>query len=91
MITTIIQQGTPIEKKELLGQLCSNLTLTDKIVSPVMFSEVQTFIDGLNRAKDKNPLFEPRNIIDTSSRNPVFTQVIPSLLRTLDDVRNSLG
>jgi hypothetical protein len=79
-ICFILENGTPIQKREALSQFCSNLILNEKKLYPTIISEVKVFIDGLNRTKADNPLFEPRNIVDTSSRNLVFTQAIPSLL-----------
>jgi hypothetical protein len=90
MATIIMSNGLPQDKKDFLGQICSNLTLTDKNVSVTTLPEIKVFIDGLNRAKAENPLFEPQNIVDVSERNPIFMSVADSLLRTWDDVRNCL-
>ena len=54
------------------------------------FVSKSSFINGLNRAKTENPLFEPENIVDVSDQNLVFSSVINTLLRTWEDVRTFL-
>ena len=80
MCTTIMNKGLAQEKREFLSQICSNLVLTEKKVAITMLPEVQAFVDGLQRAKEENPLFEPNNILDISDQNPIFVSVRKTLL-----------
>ena len=80
MCTAIMTKGFPEEKREFLSQICSNLVLTGKNVTITMLSEIEAFVEGLERVKEENPLFEPTNILDTSSQNSIFVHAIPSLL-----------
>lgn len=80
MSTEIMTNGKPDEKREFLSQICSNLELNGKKVTITMLPEIKVLVEGLRSIKEKIPLFEPSKIVDTSTRNLVFTQAIPSLL-----------
>lgn len=68
-------------KKDALIEIGQNLTLGDKKLNVCLKKPLQIFADGLLEVKAKNPRFEPRNIVDTSSRNEDFVAICPTLLR----------
>ena len=80
-IDDIIQNGTYEEKIEALSIVGSNLTIESKNISVTKGILYEALQKGLLEARTKNPQFEPRNIQDTSSRNGVFQDVCPTLLR----------
>jgi len=80
-VDEIFKNGSPEEKKEAIYEIGSNLTLKDKKMSVYNTKMYETIINGLLTAKTKNTQFEPENIQDTSSRNEVFEDVCPALLR----------
>ncbi len=45
------------------------------------------FVNGLREAREINPAFEPKNILDLSDENEVFASIRPRMLRMLVDVR----
>lgn len=80
-IAEIFKNGNFEEKSEALSETGSNLTIKDKklnISNEKLFSII---MNGLLEAKTKNTQFEPENIQDTSSRNEVFADVCPIMLR----------
>ncbi len=77
----IFKNGTPDEKKTILLEIGSNLRIKDKTVSIINNKLYSTLVNGLLTAKTKNTQFEPENVVDTSSRNEVFEDVRPTLLR----------
>ncbi len=83
------RNGTFDDKQEALSALGSNLILNDKkltITNMELFSVIEK---GLLDSKAINPMFEPRNIVDTSSRNEVFASVFYRQLRGLAAVRTA--
>jgi hypothetical protein len=83
-VAEIFKNGAPEEKKEALSEIGSNLTIKDKKLNVRNTNLYSVIINGLLTAKTKNPRFEPENILDTSSRNEVFVDVCPALLRDQD-------
>jgi DNA invertase Pin-like site-specific DNA recombinase len=80
-IEEVFKNGTVQEKKDTLSEIGSNLTLKDKKLNVYNTGVYKKIIDGLLTAKKENSRFEPENIKDTSSRNSVFADVCPTLLR----------
>ena len=80
-IDEVFANGSIQEKKEVLSEIGSNLTLKDKKLSVSNAKMYEAIINGLLTAKTKNTRFEPESIVDTSSRNEVFVDVCPTLLR----------
>lgn len=79
-IDEIFANGSTEEKKETLSEIGSNLTLKDKNINVSNNEIYSAIINGLLSVKAKNPLFEPENIIDTSSSNEDFMPIKNSLL-----------
>ena len=75
-----LQNGTSAEKKQLLHECRSNLTLKDKNLIVTNRKSLEAFSEFLVRAKAETPSFEPKNIVDTTRRNAIFSTVIPTLL-----------
>lgn len=80
-VSEIFKDKNKKYKKEVLSEIGSNLILKDKKLSVYNTNLYSIIIKGLQKAKTKNPQFEPENIIDTSSRNEVFEDVRSTLLR----------
>ncbi len=80
----IFENGTTEAKKETLSEIGSNLTLKEKKLSVSNTNLYSLIIKTLLQAKTKNPRFEPDKIEDLSSRNEVFADICPTLLRELD-------
>lgn len=80
-IEEVFKTGTVQEKKDTLSEIGSNLTLKDKKLNVYNTGMYKEIIDGLLTARTKNSRFEPEKIQDTSSRNSVFADVCPTLLR----------
>ncbi len=80
-IEEVFKNGTPQEKKEVLSEIGSNLTLKDKKLNVYNTGIYERIINGLLRAKAENPRFEPEYILDTSSQNKDFMLARPTLLR----------
>ncbi|MCF7831741.1 MAG: recombinase family protein [Candidatus Pacebacteria bacterium] len=83
-IDHVFTHGTPEEKKDMLFEIGSNLTLKDKKASVYNAEPYKAIIQGLLFAKQKNPQFEPENIVDISRRNEVFSDVYTALLPRQD-------
>jgi len=79
-IDEVFTNGSIEEKKSVLSEIGSNLTLKDKKLSVSNAKMYEAIINGLLTAKTKNTRFEPESIVDTSSRNEVFVDVCPTLL-----------
>jgi len=79
-LDSVFKRGSSAEKKTVLLEIGSNLTLKGKKLSISNTKVYATIISGLLTAKTKNPRFEPRNHKDTSSRNEDFVAVRPTLL-----------
>lgn len=80
-IEETFKNGTSEEKKELLSEIGSNLTLKEKKLNVINTGIYATIINGLLTIKTENPRFEPENIQDTSSQNEDFLLSRPTLLR----------
>ena len=80
-IEEIFKTGTVQEKKGLLLEIGSNLTLQGKKLSVYNTGVYKKIIDGLLLAKQENPAFEPENCEVDKGRNDVFASVCPTLLR----------
>lgn len=80
-IAEIFRNGKFEEKSEALSETSSNLVLKDKKLSITNDNLFSIIINGLLEAKAKNPLFEPRNITDTSEQNEGFHSSYKTLLR----------
>lgn len=87
-IDDIFKKGTSQEKKQLLRELHSNLTISDKKLTVCATGTTEKIIQGLLLAKTQNPSFEPRFCRLNKGQNDAFDTVCPTLLRMLDDVRN---
>jgi DNA invertase Pin-like site-specific DNA recombinase len=86
-IEEVFKNGKPEEKREAFVEIGSNLTIKDKKVSVINTNLYQVIINGLLTAKQKNPRFEPANIIDISDSNRDFVPVRTTLLALLKDFR----
>ncbi len=80
-IDEVFKNGTVPEKKELLSELGSKLTLKDRKLCIYSVGIYERIINGLLSAKSKNSRFEPEKIFDTSSQNSDFLLVRSTLLR----------
>lgn len=80
-VAEIFKNGSREEKKEALSILGSNLTLDAGNVTVYNAKTVEALMGGLLAVRTANPEFEPKNIVDTSSSNPVFTSQLCRLLR----------
>ncbi len=83
-IEEIFKNGTPDEKKEMLLEIGSNLTIKAKELTVYNTGVYKKIIDGLLTAKAINPAFEPRFCEADAERNPVFASVCTTLLREQD-------
>jgi site-specific DNA recombinase len=79
-IDDIFKSGTPQEKKELLRELQSNLTIKDKKLNVYNTGVYKKIIDWLVLAKSQNPSFEPRFYQANKGKTEVFSSVCPTLL-----------
>jgi hypothetical protein len=89
-IDDIFRNGTAQEKKEMLIEIQSNLTLTGKKLNVYNTGVYKKIIDGLLLAKSENPSFEPEKCEANKDKTEAFASVCPTLLRTLDEVRTCL-
>ncbi len=80
-IIKTLKNGLTKDKRVLFTKLGSNLIWNEEILNIINAEPMQKLIDGLNEAKQKNPEFEPKSIVDTSSQNSVFEDIRPILLR----------
>ena len=83
-VSEIFKSGSLEDKKEALSILGSNLTLDAGNVTVYNAKTVEALMGGLFTVRSANPEFEPRNIVDTSSSNPVFAPQFCRLLRRQD-------
>lgn len=79
-LVNIFQNGTVNAKRSIISRLGSNLIWNEKNLDFINTKPIQTLIDGLKRAKEKNKEFEPRNVVDVSGQNPIFSDICPILL-----------
>ncbi|MDP9249724.1 MAG: recombinase family protein [bacterium] len=77
----IIKNGSVAAKREILSKLGSNLIWDEKELFISNTKPIQILIDGLEWSKQKNPRFEPENIVDTSEQNSDFWDIRPKMLR----------
>lgn len=80
-IMNTLENGSRSERKSILMDFGSNLTLNNGIVSIFNAKEVEVFADCLKKARGENPRFEPKNSLADKEKTDVFTSVIPTLLR----------
>lgn len=76
-----LENGSRSERKALLMEFGSNLTLQDGKVSICNVKEVELLSSTLRDLKAKIPGFEPGKIVDTSEQNETFQSAVPTLLR----------
>ena len=86
-IDEIFKNGTVQEKKELLSEIGSNLTIQGKKLNVYNTGVYQKIIDGLLAAKAENPWFEPENCQANKDKTEAFASVCPTLLALLNDFR----
>ena len=79
-ILDIFKGDDKSKKIEVMHEIGSNLTIKGKTINVINAKEVQLFVDCLKVARSENHEFEPRNVVDTSERNEVFTSICPTLL-----------
>ncbi len=79
-IDDIFRNGTPQEKKGLLLEIQSNLTISGRKLNVCNTGVYQKIIDGLLLAKSENSAFEPEKCEANKGRNDVFDTVCPTLL-----------
>ena len=80
-VAEIFKNGSVEEKKMTLSEIGSNLTIKEKKLNVINTNLYSMIINGLVRAKEINPAFEPSFCEDTSGQNKVFADVCPTLLR----------
>jgi site-specific DNA recombinase len=83
-IDEIFKNGSPQEKKALLSEIGSNLTIQGKKLNVYNTGVYKKIMDGLLTARKENPAFEPRNYQANKDKTEVFASVCPTLLRGLD-------
>ncbi|MEI7720240.1 MAG: hypothetical protein WCI89_03475 [bacterium] len=86
-IDDIFRSGTVQEKKEMMLEIQSNLTISGKKLNVYNTGVYKKIIDGLLSAKAINSAFEPEKYEASKGRNDVFDTVCPTLLRMLNDIR----
>lgn len=86
-VVEIFRNGSLEAKKEALSILGSNLTLDAGNVTVINAKTVEALMEGLLAVRSANPEFEPKNIVDTSSSNPVFASQFCRLLEWRDAFR----
>jgi DNA invertase Pin-like site-specific DNA recombinase len=79
-IIDIFEKGSLEEKKDALGELGSNLRLTEKKLTVSNDTTFEILLQGLAEAKEINPQFKPKTIKDLSDENEVFVSIRPTLL-----------
>ena len=88
-IEDTLKNGTPAEKKDVLYELRSNLTLKEKKLNISNRKSINAFAECILRAKLENKAFEPKNTFpdlidkDSKEKTEVFASVIPTLLPLL--------
>lgn len=80
-LKNILKNGTVTAKREVLSKLGSNLIWDEEELFISNTKPIQILIDGLEWAREKNPRFEPENVIDTSKQNSYFWDIRPKMLR----------
>ena len=80
-VAEIFKNGSVEEKKMTLSEIGSNLTIKEKKLNVINTNLYSMIINGLVRAKEINPAFEPSFCEDTSGESKVFADVWPTLLR----------
>ncbi|HEY4503199.1 MAG TPA: recombinase family protein [Candidatus Paceibacterota bacterium] len=80
-IIETLENGLVKDQRAMFTKLGSNLIWNEEILNIINAEPMQKLIDGLNEAKQKNPKFEPENIVDTTEQNEVFEDICPILLR----------
>jgi site-specific DNA recombinase len=80
-IDEIFKNGSPQEKKELMLEIGSNLTIKAKKLDVYNTGVYAKIINGLLTAKAENPSFEPEKSSANKDKTEVFSSVCPTLLR----------
>ncbi|MFH1365913.1 MAG: recombinase family protein [Patescibacteria group bacterium] len=86
-IENTLKNGTQAEKKDVLFELRSNLTVSEKNLIVSNRKSINEFANCILRAKLENKSFEPKNNFPTltgkssKEKTEVFASVIPILLR----------
>jgi len=86
-IEDILKNGSTVEKKDVLFELRSNLTVREKNLNITNRKSINVFGECILRAKSENQAFEPKNNFPTftnkssNEKTEVFASVIPTLLR----------
>ena len=79
-VAEIFKNGSVEYKKMTLSEIGSNLTIKEKKLNVINTNLYSMIINGLVRAKERNPAFEPSFCEDTSGQNKVFADVCPTWL-----------
>ncbi|MCM2339417.1 MAG: recombinase family protein [Burkholderiales bacterium] len=80
-IDEIIRNGTPEEKKSVLLEIGSNLTLKDKTINVYNSELYSAIINGLHLAKSEIEWFEPENYQAEQEQNASFEALRSTMLR----------
>ena len=87
MFRTVCQNCSNIVPHPALGELGSNLRLTEKKLTVSNDTTFEILLQGLAEAKEINPQFKPKTIKDLSDENEVFVSIRPTLLAWQDAFR----
>jgi site-specific DNA recombinase len=68
------------EKRDFLSKLGSNLVWNEEILNIINTKPIQALIDGIKKAKEENPLFEPSTTLANEDQTDIFNSVCPTLL-----------
>lgn len=80
-VAKVFEDGNPEEKREMLMETGSNLTLREKKLSVTNAKLYAAIVRGLLTAKTENERFEPEYILVDKDESGVFAAVRPTLLR----------
>lgn len=89
MVNTL-GKGTVAAQRAVLSRFTSNLQWNEKMLIILNPKPIIELIDGLNRAKSLNSLFEPQNTLADQDKTGVFASVCHELRNTCDNVRRFL-
>ncbi|MDD5318417.1 MAG: recombinase family protein [Candidatus Pacebacteria bacterium] len=80
----VLENGTIQQKRNILSQLGSNLVWNDKELSITNDIAIEKLVEGIKRAKEINPEFEPKNCVvykapneKTDEFSSVFSTMLP--------------
>lgn len=80
-VAKVFEDGSPEEKREMLTETGSNLTLKEKKLSITNAKLYAAIVRGLLTAKSENKWFEPKNCEVNKDESGAFAAVRPTLLR----------